>query len=415
MGGLVLPVVDRSTYRRWVYLIVGGAFSFPYVLFTFVVLPAVFPGIGEGPLVVAGAGFALLVTLVTTFLPAVRVLEGAAVKELLDDPVPGVTFGPTRSWRVRLRSSAMFLLHVGVGTALSFCTLLLPVVVVTGFAAPFTGRIGLAGSDPILVPAGLESAWIPLVPLAGGIALIYLVRLAGGLLRSAAAVLLGVPRWQRIEQLERQAEQLMERNRLAQELHDSVGHALSVVNLQAGAARFALDTGTRHVEEALRAIESASRAALDDLDYVLGLLRDEPPDDKSAEKPQAVLTQLPDLIEATRLAGVPVDADVSGDPFTLPATVSRQAYRIVQECLTNVLRHAGPVPVELRVKVRDGRLDLHASNPVDPARPRRNRSGGGRGLRGIAERVDILGGQFSAGCKGNRWEVAVLLPWEVVA
>ncbi|OLF09089.1 sensor histidine kinase [Actinophytocola xinjiangensis] len=405
MGGTLLPVFDRLVYRRWVFLILGGALSFPYVLFAFVVIPAVVPSVA-GPALVAGIGVVLAVMLATTFIPAVRVLEGTAVRELLDDPVPDTTFGATASWRVRLRFSAMFLLHVLIGAVLSFCTLLLPVMLVSGVAAPFTGQIGLIGNTPLQVPTGLASAWIPFVPVLGAVVLVHAVRLAGWALRRAAVTLLGVPPWERIEQLERQAEHLIERNRLAQELHDSIGHALSVVTMQAGAARFALSAGTQHVEEALGAIESAGRAALDDLDYVLGRLRDEP----AREKPPSSLTQLPHLIEATRLAGVTVDAHIDGDLARLPATVSRQAYRIVQECLTNVLRHAGQVLMELRVEVTDGRIDLLARNPVRATGARR--TGGGRGLRGIAERVDLLGGQFSAGRQGDRWEVAVSLAWD---
>ncbi|MFC5286650.1 sensor histidine kinase [Actinokineospora guangxiensis] len=415
MRGMWGRVFDRTTYQRWVYLVLGGALSFPSVLFTFIVVPAVFPDIGStAATVLIGLAFGLLVTVAATVLPSIRVLEGAAVRALLDDPVPGASYTATRHWPTRLRASAMFLLHVALGAVVSACTLMLPVVIVSGVAAPFTGAIGLAG-DPIRVPLGWASAWIALVPVAALLVLVVMVRVAGGLLRRAAVVLLGVPMSERLAQLERKAERLEQRNRLARELHDSVGHALSVINLQAGAARMSLSAQVGEapaLEKSLRAIEGSCLAAMDDLDYVLGLLRDEP----AEHNPQATLTQLPDLLETTRLAGAEVAAEVSGDPAALPATVSRQAYRIVQECLTNVLRHAGEVPVAVRLAVSDRRVELDVVNPVGPgAAERAARAGGGQGLRGMAERVDILGGRFSAGREGDEWRVAVSLSWDGTA
>lgn len=400
------PLVDRATYRRWVYFILGGALSVPYLLFAAVVVPSLLPvvtTIERGMIV--GLVIVALVMVASSFLPAVRVLEGAAVRELLDDPVPGVMFGPAGGWPVRLRSSAMFLLHVGTGCLVSLVSLFIPVAFGFAVAAPFSGRVSLSTEDPILVPKGWASAWIPVALLLGVVGLVYGVRLAGAVLTRAARGLLGISAAERIAQLEKRTEQLAERNRLARELHDSVGHALSVVTIQAGAARRTLRTDPDFTEQALTAIEESARAALDDLDHVLGLLREE----ASARTPQSGLTELSSLVTATRLAGAEVETEVRGEPSEVPPVVSREAYRILQECLTNALRHAGKVPVTLLVDAGPELLRLRVSNPLGTAEP--SRDGGGRGLRGMAERVDVLGGTITAGRAGELWEVEVAVPW----
>ncbi|AUI57956.1 sensor histidine kinase [Amycolatopsis sp. BJA-103] len=400
------PLVDRATYRRWVYFILGGALSVPYVLFAAIVVPSLLPlvvTVERG--VVIAMITVVLVIIASSFIPAVRVLEGAAVRELLDDPVPGVTFGPAGSWPVRLRSTAMYLLHVGTGCVLSLASLFVPVGFGFTVAAPFTGRIALSTEDPIVVPAGWASAWIPLAFLLGVVALAYVVWGAGAVLTRVARSLLGVSAAERIAQLEKRTEQLAERNRLARELHDSVGHALSVVTIQAGAARRTLRTDPDFTEQALTAIEDSARAALDDLDHVLGLLREE----ASSRAPQSGLTELSALVEATRLAGAEVTAEVRGEPSSVPPVVSREAYRILQECLTNALRHAGKVPVTVLVDAGSELLSLRVSNPLGAAVP--SRDGGGRGLRGMAERVDVLGGTITAGRADGFWKVEVAVPW----
>ncbi|WP_414937710.1 sensor histidine kinase [Amycolatopsis sp. cmx-11-51] len=400
------PLVDRATYRRWVYFILGGALSVPYVLFAAIVVPSLLPLVVtvERGVVIAMITL-VLVIIASSFIPAVRVLEGAAVRELLDDPVPGVTFGPAGSWPVRLRSTAMYLLHVGTGCVISLASLFVPVGFGFTIAAPFTGQIALSTEDPIVVPDGWASAWIPLAFLLGVVALAYVVWGAGAVLTRVARSLLGVSAAERIAQLEKRTEQLAERNRLARELHDSVGHALSVVTIQAGAARRTLRSDPDFTEQALTAIEDSARAALGDLDHVLGLLREE----ASSRMPQSGLAELSALIEATRLAGAEVTAEVRGEPSSVPPVVSREAYRILQECLTNALRHAGKVPVSVLVDAGSELLRLRVTNPLGAAAP--SRDGGGRGLRGMAERVDVLGGTITAGRADGCWRVEVAVPW----
>ncbi|EHR51487.1 signal transduction histidine kinase [Saccharomonospora marina XMU15] len=402
---LLGSVVSRTTYRRWTYLILGGALLVPYALFGAVLLPSVVPLAATLPGALAIGGTAALVVLVaTSFLPAVRVLEGTAVRELLADPVPEATFGTTTSWAVRARSSVLFVGHVLVGAVVSLASLLLPSVLALSLTAPFTGTFPFGGERGISVPRGWSGAWLPAVALLATLSLFGIVNGAGALLTRAAKSLLSLPVAERIAQLERRADRLAQRNRLARELHDSVGHALSVVSLQAGAARRMLSTDPAGARQALLAVEDRARAALADLDSVLGLLREDEPE----SRPAAGLAELPALVSATRLAGVAVDCEVDGDPAAVPPVVSRESYRILQECLTNVLRHAGKVAVSVRVRVGRSRLELVVRNPVGAESA--SRTGGGSGLRGIAERVEQLGGHSRAGRDGDHWEVVVRLP-----
>src|SRR5438067_2475057 len=117
----------------------------------------------------------------------------------------------------------------------------------------------------------------------------------------------------------------------------------------------------------------------------------------------------PSLVEATRLAGTEVAFDVRGELSAVPPVVSREVYRILQECLTNAVRHAGKVPVSVAVAVAARELVATVANPLGDAGS--GRASGGRGLRGMTERASALGGELSAGRVDERWEVVVRVPW----
>jgi signal transduction histidine kinase len=233
----------------------------------------------------------------------------------------------------------------------------------------------------------------------------YAVAGLGALAASMAPVLLGPSQGERIAALEARAARLAQRNQLARELHDSVGHALTVATLQAGAARELLDADPEFTRRALWAIEETSRHAMDDLDHVLGLLR-ETAGERAPIAPQRTLGQLDRLVADTRAAGLEVDAQISGAVGELPAAVSREGYRIVQEGLTNAARH-GCGRVTVRVDVPAEALEIELVNGLRGATGSR---GGGRGLDGMRERVLLLGGRFDAGPDGDRWRVRASLP-----
>jgi signal transduction histidine kinase len=346
-----------------------------------------------------GAAAAAVVLGITAFIPAVHSLEGVAVRELLDRPV-----SPAPD-RARGRAALMFVIHVIVGGVLGAASLIVPAAAAAAVIAPFTGQFGFGTNGATPVPVGWAGAWLPLAALAALVLLVHLVAGAGALLARIATGLLGPSAAARLHQAQDEARRLAQRNRLARELHDSVGHALSVVSVQAGAGRRSLHRDPDAAEQALLAIEHSARAALDELDHVLGLLRDE----NGERTSEAGLAQLPELVEATRAAGLPVDVTVEGDLDGVAAVVSRETFRIVQESLTNVLQHAGTVPVTITLRAADDRLDVTVRNPLG-AGTGRSRSRGGRGLHGIAERATLLRGEFHAGPRGREWEVVARLP-----
>ena len=197
--------------------------------------------------------------------------------------------------------------------------------------------------------------------------------------------------------LQRQAEQAVtaERARIARELHNIVAHHLSVVVLQAAGAR----ASGRASDRTLEKIEHSGRQALTEMRRLLGMLRE--PDEEPELNPQPGLGEVPALAESVRAAGLPVRLVIDGDEAALPAAVDVSAYRIVQEALTNVLKHAGCAHAEVRVcyvedavtiEVTDDGPGLDAADPVWAEATQ-----GGRGLTGMRERVALFGGDLRAG------------------
>lgn len=195
-----------------------------------------------------------------------------------------------------------------------------------------------------------------------------------------------------------------ERDRIARELHDVVAHAVSLVVVQAGAERLRLGEAVPHTRDVLEAVETAGRQALGDLRTMLGLLRDAGAADDLAPQPQ--LSDLPALVERVRSAGLPVELELAGGP--VPPAVGLTAYRIVQEALTNVLKHAGPVPTSVQVSCESGLLRLDVTSPLPVAVPQQRV--GGRGLLGMSERAALHGGSVVCGPDGGQWAVRAELP-----
>jgi signal transduction histidine kinase len=195
-----------------------------------------------------------------------------------------------------------------------------------------------------------------------------------------------------------------ERDRIARELHDVVGHAVSLMVVQAGAERLALGSGgLPRTRAALASIESSGRQALVELRAMLGVLRSTESVDERT--PQPTLAALPELVEQVRRAGLPVTLSLPQGK-DVPPGLALTAYRLVQESLTNALRHAGPVPTTVDVEV-DHDLRVRVANAL----PRRPAVGSeGRGLVGMRERVTLHGGAITAGPQNGCWIVDARLP-----
>ena len=187
-----------------------------------------------------------------------------------------------------------------------------------------------------------------------------------------------------------------ERLRIARELHDVLAHNISLMNVQAGVALHLIDERPEQAREALSAIKQASNEALGELRSVLDILRYG--NENVPRSPTSGLADLEDMISRAEAAGVRVNKSVNGTPVALPPKVDLAAFRIVQEALTNVTRHAGPT--EARITLAYGNSDLTITVEDDglgPSGAAVPPSGGGRGIRGMRERVAALGGELEAG------------------
>lgn len=391
-AGLRSTLFSARTYLRQVHLLLGAALALAFVLLDFGLAGTLINAGVSTPVIVAICVVVVIVPpALLGLLPAVRQVEGVAVESLLGVKFPEGPPGPATTWPQRRRASAWFLLHLTFGFAVG-CALTIGIpysifailTSLTGDAAQWLLPIGIA----LLIGA-----------CAGCLVL-------GAVATALAPRLLGPSAEDRFHALEQRAARLSERTRLARELHDSVGHALSLVVVQAGAARKVRDTDPAFVDGALEAVEEAARTALTDLDQVLGLLRDEESGDSAGHQPIADLGQFDALVTTTRRAGLDVEPEVTGDLDSVPGVVSRESYRIIQEAMTNAMRH-GRSPVTIRLRVASDIFVIETHNPVGTGRRSRR---GGRGLRGIRERAAVLGGEMSTSVEDDRWRLCVRLP-----
>ncbi|MEW2395540.1 histidine kinase [Streptomyces sp. NPDC046862] len=382
MARFLRPLLRGTTYTRWLHLWVPMLFESVWLFIDM-----------SKPWVPA------LVLIPVGLIPAVRHGEGVQAHLLLvpGERDSGISTAPSATWRDRLRTVLWLEIRMLLGAVAMGSTVWGPVLSLDLVWAA-TGHVPY--DNPLLDIAQPHWAYALLAPIPL-IALYGLVVGLGELITVLARRLLGPSPAERMAALEERTEQLLERNRIARELHDSIGHALTVAVVQAGAARAAGDP--EFTDRALGAIEDTGRAALEDLERVLGILRE-------ADRPvssRPTLAEADRLLESARASGAKVDAELSGPLETVPGPVSREGYRILQESLTNVLRHAGGVPVQVRVAVADGSLGLEVRNPLTAEIPGPGR---GSGLRGIRERAALLGGRAHTGPDRGDWRVRVELP-----
>ncbi|MFJ6514211.1 sensor histidine kinase [Streptomyces sp. NPDC091406] len=381
MHRILTPLTSSVTYSRWLHMLIPAAAASAWFF-------------------ISDAYWVLLLLAVPVgLIPAMRLEEGLQAQLLLTpaergEPDASIAVAPSSSWAERWRTVLWLELRLLISAA-AIMAIWLPV-------ASIELVLSATGRPPGGLVEGMSPHWwnallapLPIVPL------LVLVVLGGQLSTAAARWLLGPSPRDRLSVLEELTEQLLERNRMARELHDSIGHALTLAVVQAGAARAANDPA--FTERALTAIEETGRNALEDLERVLRVLRES----GTPVGRRPTLREAERLLDSARNSGAEVVARVSGDLGLVPAAVSREGYRILQESLTNVLRHAGPVPVRVSITVADGRLELEVVNPVSGAT---GLPGSGSGLRGMRERAALLGGKARMESREGEWRVRVGLP-----
>ncbi|WP_055604203.1 sensor histidine kinase [Streptomyces aureus] len=426
------PLLRRSTYTGAVFAYSAALASLP--LLSFALLPALaWRSAPEGVLfVVVLVVWAVLITLVGLARTTRRVLILAARRLLYvvlpepsavrppttspeTGPPPAVPAAPSAS--DRWRTPLWLLLHVTLGWtgALASGLLLFLALALPGGWLRAELALSLFGRSA-RVTDGWQSWAVALACLLLAAVVCVLVTRA---LRWSAPRLLGPSTAERLALAAERERRLAERNRLAHELHDSIGHTLTTTTIQAAVAGELMSTDPAAARAALRSIEESARAALEDLDYVLGVLRER--EDGAAgtagpvgTAPIRTLADLPELLERVRHTGAVVEWERSGDPAQVRGTLSRAAYRIVQEGLTNAVRHGSGGPITVRVAAGPDALELAVVNETGAAartgRPRAFPTSG-HGLPGLAERVRLLHGEMDAGPDGpRRWRLAVRLP-----
>lgn len=396
--------VARYLARRFAWQMLGGAIGLALVLLVYSLLNIVAGGLPAWVVAVATVAAAIGLGLV----PGARELEVTAARALLD--VDDELVVPARPRPAhRLRTAAWVAGHLASGLLVAaglFAGVPMAVLIGVEAVAGETLRSGDSFYTGLPLPTGPVSLALRLVACA---AFALLALIATWPLGAAAAALagrvLGPTPHDRMETALARARREAEHTRLARELHDGIGHALTVVSVQAAAGRRVVAANPDAAAEALAAIEDIARSALAELDQLLAILRDDADDDA----PVALAPALDDVVTAHRRAGLDLAARIDLPPG-LPALLSRTVQRIVTEALTNAHRHGVPGPVRLTVGHGGDEVRIEVVNPVRPGTRPGSRPTGGRGLSGIRERVALFGGAVHAGSDGDRWVFRATLP-----
>jgi signal transduction histidine kinase len=263
------------------------------------------------------------------------------------------------------------------------------------YAGHFAGRYALD-----LEPA----TWTQVLGVA---AWLLLVLVGSELARIRRDQLLENERTQKEEARRRRSE---ERLRIARELHDVLAHNISLISVQAGSALHVMDRKPEQARIALEAIETASRDAMSELRSVLNILQQ--PDEAAPRTPSPSIARLDALTSQAKAAGLDVRVEIDGERQPLPQPIDAAAYRIVQEALTNVLRHARASAATVRLRYRDGGLTIEVDDDGIGAAARTN-GDGGTGIAGMRERALALGGEIEAGrLPGRGFRITARLPIE---
>jgi signal transduction histidine kinase len=292
------------------------------------------------------------------------------------------------------------------------------------FTAVINGHRLAAWAGAAVLSANMWLSWLTGYPISGGtlawaMACLLIVLGAGEVVRLRGAYLDSLR--QRAIEAERTRDEegrrraSEERLHIARELHDLIGHNISLISVQAGVGLHLLERQPEQAAAALTAIKQVSKDTLDELRLVIGTVRGAA-DGGSPRRPARGLGDLDALVAASSAAGLEVTMEVTGEPRPVPAGLGLTAFRIVQESLTNARRHAGPATVTVRLEYGDRELTVRvADNGRGPQRPAEAGSGG-RGLAGMRERAAAAGGELEAGARpGGGFQVVARLPLDPAA
>ena len=277
------------------------------------------------------------------------------------------------------------------------------IVVIATYSAGAYGR-NLPFTVPVVFAFGVTTGLRQ--PAAEALALALGVGLTARRLRGQSqSAQRQVRQMQQEQQALAEAAARQERQRIARELHDIISHGLGVVVLQAGAAEQVLDQDPGKAREAMQLIRATGQEAITELGTLVALIRDEQPPGRD---PQPTLRDVERLAATTRSAGLAVTVQTDGQPRDLPASVELNAYRVIQEGLTNALKHAPGSTVQVVLRYHPGGLDVEVR---DDGTDTAGGPGSRRGLAGLRERAAVFGGQFEAGRDPQGgWKVRASFP-----
>lgn len=403
----------RRHGRRFAWLMTGAAIGTTVVFVLALVTPLARPLAGQTALLVLGMLVAVLVGGLLGLVPGVRELEVTAARSMLG--VEAELVAPDRPGPVhRVQDVLWVQVHLLLGLSAAAClTMLLPASVVALLGA--AGLLEVSSLFPGTWASAITSTVAGRVAL-GALALlgIAVALLAAGPLGALAARLaphlLGPTAGDRLAVALARAEREAEHTRIARDLHDGIGHSLTIVSIQAAAGGRVLERDPAAAREALARIETTAQEALAELDGVLAALRDErAADGRCPADPPRLLDG---VLEDHRRAGM--DLRVEGEmPRELPAVQGEHLLRIVTELLTNAHRHGGDGPVHLRLGTGRGAAGERAAvvETANPLAPSAAAPGpGGRGLPGLRERLALWGGTLEAGPHQGTWRARAVVP-----
>lgn len=389
---------SRWVVRRTVYLLIGGAVALAFLMLGSVLATPVQddtivdlrPPVVIALFLMAGVGL----------LPGIREVQVMAAQTLLG--ATDVTVPVPMRWTHRWRTTLWTFVHQVVGSAAAVA-IALTALVISQTIALAAGQTHVDIVGRIERPEGIGE-WIL---LGGGVAAAILASVAivvgGGLgARWSAPLLLGASGEDRLLAAERRLRREQEYGRLSRDLHDGVGHALSAISLQAAAGERVVRRDPDRAAAALTSIQSLAADAVAELDHVLGMLRDR----SGPPHPEPMLADLPDLVARHREIGMTLDFDADPD-MAVPDPLSRLAYRISAEALSNAAKHGERGPVSLEVRMTHEHVMVCCRNPVGTGH---DSFRGGHGLANLSEAVAVFGGTLSAGPDGTDWVLDVRLP-----